>query len=253
MICTDMRETRGNWTADRRFFGRGGELVYLMLNRSSLSAELMPLIHERLLAENDPMNRIAHALSDPADTGASNTQIGYLPHLSLASYESLAEDWLNILKCNRLPEGHLFEPLFRITGLNIVVYLAERAQDEVGAPQPVPIVVDLTDGGNQQLREEAKVHLNLHRDAANRAVRAFVERVLGGCDRWRMALERSDTGLAKQALRERFGFTKGDDPRGNAATPAQQLEAFIEHAMQRDKNNIYKYLLLLAKDSGLAT
>lgn len=253
MICTDMREARGSWSADRRFFGRGGELVYLMLNRSSLALQLSELINNRLLSENDPINRIAHALSDSADTGASNTQIGYLPHLTLPAYDRLAEDWLNVLKCERLPEGHLFEPLFRITGLNLVVYLAERAQDEVGAPRPVPIVADLTDGGNQQLREEAKVHLNLHRDAANRAVKAFVERVLGGCDRWKMAQERSDPGLAKQALRDRFGFTKGEDKRGNAATPAQQLEAFIEHATQRDKNNIYKYLLPLAKASGLAT
>lgn len=253
MICTDMREARGGWTADRRFFGRGGELVYLMLNRSSFAVELKRLVQERLLSENDPMNRIAQALSDPADTGASNTQIGYLPHLTLSAYDRLAEDWLNVLMCNRLPEGHLFEPLFRITGLNIVVYLSERAQEEVGAPKAIPIVADLTDGGNQQLREEAKVHLNLHRDVANRAVRAFVERVLGDCDRWKMALERSDPGLAKQALKERFGFTKGDDQRGNAATPAQQLEAFIDHAMQRDKNNTYKYLLPLAKASGLAT
>ncbi|MGY6409433.1 MAG: hypothetical protein ACXIUV_00195 [Alkalilacustris sp.] len=253
MICTDMREAGGSWTADRRFFGRGGELVYLMLNRSSLASELMRLIDKRLLSETDPMNRIAQALSDPADTGASNTQIGYLPHLTLPAYDRLAEDWLNVLMCNRLPEGHLFEPLFRITGLNIVVYLAERAQDELGAPRRMPIVADLTDGGNQHLREEAKVHLNLHRDSANRAVRAFVEHVLGGCDRWRMAQQRSDPGLAKQALRERFGFTKGEEQRGGAATPAQQLAAFIEHAMQRDKNNIYKYLLPLAKASGLAT
>lgn len=253
MICTDMREARGSWTADRRFFGRGGELVYLMLNRSLLASGLKRLIHERLLSEDDPMNRIAHALSDPADTSASNTQIGYLPHLTLSAYDRLAEDWHNILLCDRLPEGHLLEPLFRITGLNLVVYLAERAQDEVGAQKAIPIVADLTDGGNQQLREEAKVHLNLHRDAANRAVRAFVERVLGDCDRWKMARERSDPGLAKQALKDRFGFTKGEEQRGNAATPEQQLEAFIEHALQRDKNNIYKYLLPLAKASGLAT
>jgi len=253
MICTDMRERRGNWETDRRFFGRGGELVYLMLNRSSRTVELMKLIKRRLLSETDPMNRIAQALSDPADTEASNTQIGYLPHLALPAYDRLAENWVNVLMCDRLPEGHLFEPLFRITALNIVVYLAERAQDEVGASQPLPIVADLTDGGNQQLREEAKGHLNRHRDAANRAVRAFVERVLEGCDRWKMARDRNDPGLAKQALKDRFWFTKGEEQRGGAATPAQQLEAFIEHAMQRDKNNIYKYLLPLAKASGLAT
>ena len=40
MICSDMREAANQgWSPDRRFFGRGGELVYLMLNRSRHAPE----------------------------------------------------------------------------------------------------------------------------------------------------------------------------------------------------------------------
>lgn len=258
LICTDMREARmkearGSWSPDRRFFGRGGELVYLMLNRSSLAETLGCQIKKRLLNPDDPMNRIAQALSDPADTSASNSPVGYLPYLKLPAYDRIAEDWLKILRCDHLPEGHLFEPLFRITSLNLLVYLAERARDEVGEADAVPIVADLTDGGNSQLREISKIHLNRHRDEANRAVKFFVERALGANERWKMAQERGDPGLAKQAICECFRFTKDDDQRGNASTPDQQLKAFIQQAVSRDKNNIHKYLLPLAKASGLAT
>lgn len=253
LICADMRETRGSWAVDRRFFGRGGELVYLMLNRSSRAKELGELINRRLLNPDAPVNRIAASLSDTAADGEANTHIGYLPFQQSPAYERLAEDWTGVLLSGRLPEGHLFEPLFRITGLNLAVYFGERASMEIGEGRRLPMVVDVTDGSNQQIREDAKIHLNLHRAAANRAAQALIEGVLDQCERWRLAIQRVDPGLAKQALRDRFGFVKGDYQRGNAQTPQEQLEAFIRHATSRDKNNIHKYLLPLSKSSGFVT
>lgn len=250
MICTDMREKQGSWGADRRFFGRGGEIVYLMLNRSTHAEEVGALVARRLLNPDDPMNQIAKALSDPDGSGQSNTHIGYLPHLWLPAYDRLAEDWRNILSCDRLPEGHLFEPLFRITGLNLIVYLAERAQAETGAASREPIIADLTDGGNAHLRDDAKKRLNLHRDAANGAVRAFITRGLSEDQAWKQALELSDPAEAKKVIEQRFSFR---DKEKRALSPKQQLEALIDTATKRDKNNIYKYLLPLAKGSGLVT
>ena len=152
MICTDMRETANrSWSADRRFFGRGGELVYLMLNRSSLASEIGGLVKKRFLNSNDPMNGIAAALCDPSDDGKTNAHVGYLPFRHHVAYERLAEDWRGILTLDRLPDGHLFEPLFRITGLNIVGYLAECARDEIGAAKAEPIIADLTDGDDKPI------------------------------------------------------------------------------------------------------
>ena len=253
MICPDLRESSNQgrgWSPDRRFFGRGGELVYLMLNRSRHVQPLGQLIGERLLNSEDPMNRIAHALSDRNDTDRSTPLIGYLPYRQHDAYDRLAGDWLGILRLRRLPRGHLFEPLFRITGLNLVVYLAERAREEVGAPSPEPIVVDLTDGADRQLRQCAKEHLNRHRLAANRAVRAFIERRIEADERWRTALALGNPAAAADALRQLFGFRSRELSRGS---PARQRDALIDNALTRDKNNIHKYLLPLAKGIGLAT
>ena len=252
MICPDLRESSSpgrGWSPDRRFFGRGGELVYLMLNRSRHVQPLSQLIGARLLNSEDPMNRIANALSDPNDTDSSNTHIGYLPYRHHDAYDRLAEDWLAILRLERLPHGHLFEPLFRITGLNLVVYLADRAREEVGAQSSEPIVTDLTDGSDSQLRQSAKEHLNRHRLAANRAVRAFIERRLETDEGWKAALALRSPPAAAKVLNQLFKFRTRDVPPG---APAKQRESFIEHALGRDKNNIHKYLLPLTKDIGLA-
>lgn len=253
MICPDLRESPSNrgWSPDRRFFGRGGELVYLMLNRSRHVKELSQQINDRLLSREDPMNRVASVLSDPNDAAASNAHIGYLPFRRHDAYDRLAEDWLGILRLARLPNGHLFEPLVRITGLNLVVYLAERAKEEMGAHRHEPIVADLTDGVDSQLRQSAKEHLNRHRLAANRAVRAFIERRLETDERWRTALALHNPPGAANALRELFNLAHGNED-GPVGEPTKQREWFTNRALNRDKNNIYKYLLPLTKDIGLA-
>ena len=251
MVCPDLRESSNrNWAPDRRFFGRGGELVYLMLNRSRHVQPLGRLIGDRLLNPDDPMNRIASALSDPNETKGSSAHVGYLPYRWHDAYDRLADDWIGILELERLPNGHLFEPLFRITGLNLVVYLAERAREEVGASSTEPIVADLTDGADGQLRESAKAHLNRHRQAANRAVRAFINRRLEADEGWKTARDLGSPTAAASALRQLFGFKNRDHRPG---APDKQLASFIDHALARDKNNIHKYLLPLAKNIGLAT
>lgn len=244
LILTDMRERAGAWSSDRRFFGRGGELVYLMLNRSARAAQVGTLIKNRLLSARDPMNLIAAKLAGPDTGSAATSKIGYLPLATHPAYERIAEDWERILSLN-LPNGHLFEPLFRMTGLNLFVYLAERAQGVCAALAREPIVMDMGNGQDKQLRELSKVHLNRHRHAANRAVRAYVEAVTEGDPGWQAAVEHGD---ARAALRALFNLKKADLPKTN---PIKQRDALIEEAMKRDKNNIYSYLLPLGKGIGL--
>lgn len=247
LLLTDMRESGGRWSSDRRFFGRAGELVYLMLNRSERAAQLGAQIQSRMLDAQDPMNLIAAKLAGPDTGGASNAQIGYLPLESHPAYDRMARDWEKILRRD-LPNGHLFEPLFRMTGLNLLVYLAERAQDLCGAPAREPIVMDMGNGQDKQLRELSKVHLNRHRHAANRAVRAYIEARTDGDTAWQTAVAHEDASAARQALKRLFNVKALEV---SQAAPLKQREALIEDACKRDKNNIHAYLLPLGKGVGL--
>ncbi len=240
MILPDMRESRGKWSIDRRFFGRAGELVYLMLNRSKLSESLNSLIEDSFGQSNDPLNQVANALSDPDEDDWSRTQIGYLPHKDHHAYLRLAEDWNAILRLNRLPKSHRFEPLFRITALNLVVYLAEIARDQVfpvgsGKARPVPIMMDFMDGSEKQLRDRSKEHFDWHRKLANRAVKKFVE-------------DHAKDTTPTKTLKVLFGVSPEDHP---TTPPETQLQEGIDQAIKRDKNNIYKFLLPLTKNAGL--
>jgi len=250
MICADMREgTNGSWSADRRFFGRGGELVYLMLNRSSRAKEIGDMVQMRFLDPENSMNRVAKSISDPESDVSTSTHIGYLPLSRHAAYDRLAYDWHGILSLG-LPNGHLFEPLFRITGLNLVVYLAERARDVIGMGEAEPIVADLTDGADKQLRDSSKEHLNRHRQAAIRAVEAFIEQRAAQDEGWNTAVLQGDGAAAKDVI-ERLFFYKSRN--ASPADPQRQLKELNDQAKSRPKNNAYKYLLPLVKGIGLAS
>ncbi|MBR2124032.1 MAG: hypothetical protein IJ934_02470 [Acetobacter sp.] len=254
-ICADMSK---NWSPDRRFFGRGGELVYLMLNKFSdrkAREELNQKIHQRFLNQKSPINKIAEALSesDSAD-GKSDIKIGCLPEHSFNAYKHMAEDWLNLLTCDDLPDEHLFDPLFRITGLNLVVYFAEVAQ-KIRQEPPIPLIVDLTEGNNQHLCQEAENCLLQHREAANKAIDTFVKHKLTEPDyhqKWQEALKRKDLLSAQNILKQAFALKENENFHKNL--PIEELLSnVIKRAQERSDNNIYKYLLPLTKGSGLVT
>lgn len=255
LLLHDFDVPARDWTADRRFFGRGGELVYLMLNRSSDAASIGRLLEDRLLSRTDPMNMIARALRDPAEAGPNaktprNKQlsIGYLPLAAHPAYERMGEDWKALLSLDGLPSTHLFEPLFRITGLNLVRYLAERAAEVCGAA-PEPILADFTDGEQKSLRTRSKDSLNRHRTRADDAVRVYVEKRLETSPDWDAAVKSSHKNRAAQVLHELFGVKKPDA----SVSPERQKRALIEDAQTRSKNNAAFYVLKLVKDIGLGT
>ena len=259
MVCDDLRERV--WSRDRRFFARGGELVYLMLNRSTRHDEVRKLIEEKLLDPQSAMNRIARAVSDPeSDRSSGDAGIGYLPLGHHDIYDQMAEDWINILSIDKLPHSHLFEPLFRLTGLNLTVYFAHRGQEILNAKRPEPIVADAQNGADVQLRESAKDHLNRHRAVANKAVEEFI-RQTAEQNGWSAALNQKSAADARDIIDRVFLKKKdekkdgkaGADKEGRHDEPEEQLRKLIKRAQTRDKNNISTFLLPLTKGIGLVT
>ncbi|MXZ50306.1 MAG: hypothetical protein F4Z09_05850 [Rhodobacteraceae bacterium] len=253
MILPDFRETKGNWTADRRFFGRGGELVYLMLNRSDQRNEVQKLIQERLLSCNDPYNKMVNSLSPTDSYGSSTTEIGYLPYIHHKSYNRLARSWIKILEQKLLTGSHLFDPLFRITGLNLILYLAERSKEITDRSRVEPFLIDLTDGNNYQLRQAARNNLNLHRDLQNDAVKSFITNKIESDKDWETACYMEDGNKAAEVIYKLFDCNVGNSRSYDGISHDEVLKSFINKAQRRSHNNANRYILSLSKQIGICT
>ena len=238
------------WTADRRFFGRGGELIYLMLNRSRQAQRLGGLIQDRLLSPGDPLNRLAATLSDPAD-GSSSVPMGYLPYADHDAFDRMAEDWLAVLGTERLPNGHLFDPLTRLTGLNLFRYVAEMSAEIRGPCVKVePILLDLQDGRDRRIMETSKSYYERHRKAAEVAVRAHVMAEVDEIPGWSAIVSSGHAVGARGALAKHFSWRMKEVEEG--LPPEALVERLVLEANTRSKNNLSTYLPPVAKHIGLA-
>lgn len=260
MICGDVRE--GDWTRDRRFFARGGELVYLMLNRSDKVHQVKGLIENRFLKSDNPISIIAKEISDPninVDRSVGEGDIGYLPYSDHNIYHQMADDWIKVLTNKKLSSSHLFEPLFRITGINLLRYFTLRNQEILREKNPEPIVADASNGVDVRLRESAKEHLNRHRSIANRAVEVYI-REAAERKGWSATLFQKNPEDAYDIIRTTFLNIReesGGKPHNgigkSGSDPEQLISKLIKDATDRSKNNIDKFLLPLTKGIGMVT
>ncbi len=145
---------------DRLFFARGGELLYLMLNRSSRADTLAKLIIAKPMREDNIWNVMAKKLMPIHDSGpgklVSIPEFGYLPFLERPEYEVLAEDWESILTLT-LPGAASLDPLMRITGLHMVRYMLNRSLEVIGDESSLKFTLEVAAPRKTALFELSKI------------------------------------------------------------------------------------------------
>ena len=245
------------WKTDRRFFGRGGEIVYLMLNRSTEHRGNLRKLLQKDFMDGDDFNCLAKKLSPPKENHVTGSAlIGYLPLKTHNSYDRLAKDWCSILSLEGPSVPQKFEALSCITALNLIRYFAERSSEtEHGVHDNSPhspefIPLDFLYGKRAELRKVSKEYLHRHREAVWTATDVHIERKLSKESRWR-----SVDNLDHEAVRSIIGevFYLQEKFRNNISGMAKPeiLEQFKLHARNRSHNSIAKEILPLARNAGL--
>lgn len=239
---------------DRRFFGRGGELVYLMLNRSRYAEELGGLIHKVFFSSDNSLDKMARLLSFEPDTLVL-AKIGYLPLLKHPSYDRIAEDWKAILAIPGVGPAQALLPLSNMTALNLVCYFIERAGEILeGIFKVIPL--DVTDGRNRNLRSLAKEYLKRLKNVIDQAVERYIQQEIGKDPHWINLQSNPDrknrSDLAKKAIINTFGYQKIQNDTATRS-PEEWLEQFIALALKRTHNQISKLIEPLGKHAGFVT
>lgn len=236
---------------DRRFFSRGGELLYLMLNRSGLTDELEGLVDARLLSSGSRWDKLAQVLEpvDEATKGVTFENIGYLPPPSHPCYRTLAEDWVRLLSLKALPDDNLPEPLMRLSGLAVVRFIIDRAAETLGIDrQPIPVdMVNSETVGVQKLSKDAFAR---HRDMTRKAIEKVVDDLVASDD-WQGAVrQQNPTAAAIKLSRERFGFPSDKDSGGlKYETLAQAIK---KEALDNHEMHLGRVIGFYAEQIGLA-
>jgi len=242
------------FVADRMFFGRGGEMVYLMLSRSAFAEQLAPIIKEQFLVSKDPVDRIAAKFVPDAPDRTAGGSIGYLPKRNHDSYDRMAKDWLSILTLKELPSPQKFEPLFRMTSLNLVRYFAERAQVVAGNSVVDPIPLDMLGGRDANLRDVSKAYLRRHRQVIEDAIESYIRAKIEPTPAWDAAQKQPDAAMqsaqALEVIQRTFEAHRWSVKSESVRKPDAWLAAFIHDAKRRSRNNISTMITPLGTNSG---
>ena len=244
--------TNVHGSPDRRFFARGGELLYLMLNRSGAGSDIKKRISKVLLRKGGAWDRVAQSLLPEDSQSNSDTvssRIGYLPYAERPEYKALGETWQRLLRLD-LPGEALFDPLMRLSALHMLLYALRRANEELGDSSEPRFVLEIASPQRSTLFELSAESLGANRMLPRRAVRAYVDSAKAD-ERWQSALQAQlPADAAREYLEQRFHWDSDDGP--PSGDPETIFRALRDYAEKRHQQHVAKVHLEWARQIGLA-
>lgn len=241
---------RGGVSNDRRFFARTGELLYLMLCRSSVADQLRGLLVSRFLENPAPYDSMARALQNEPQFSKAERAGAYLPCSAHPVFDRLAEDWLAILSLP-IPAYDAIPHLVAMTGLNLALYQLERAR-EVLDGDPVQLVCEIVSPRKSVVRDLSADSYQRNNGLPQQAVERFVRRVTE-TEEWISAVGSDDPVLnAADILKGTYGWPDTDDD-DLPSDPNALIEQLADRAVSRHKQHIGKIHMTWARAIGLSS
>lgn len=237
-------------TNDRRFFGRTGELLYLMLCRGQRKDELRDALSSRLTNNDSNWDRLITCLQPPeAEEYGSERANAFLPYVSHPCFDKLAEDWLLILKSN-IPGFDVFPHLVNLAGLHIVLYQLTVSRQILGYEAPVMLLCEVVAPKKTLIRE---LSCDLYQENSTlpaNAVDQFIS-IFENSPEWQLANAGNDAfEKCRGLLQEKMHW--GEDYEG-PNDPQQLLTALKQAAMRRHRQHVANIHRNYGREIGLVS
>lgn len=259
-LYEDLRiDDNGNASNDRRFFGRTGEVAYLMLCRSGLGDELAKEFRPLLLNSESKWDRLVAQLQPPQgeiEKSATSRTSAYLPYQASPDYNALAKDLLALLR-TRLPGYDVLPHLVNLLGLHLVLYFLRRAAEVARPKDGVHLVLEMIAPKRTTVRDLALESYQNNNHLSLQAVEGYIESELVGSMEWKAALTSEDPFLdATQVIEQKLQWNEaknaGQKYKG-IRTPEELLQTLKEKARERHGQHVANTHARYASAIGLAS
>lgn len=237
-------------TNDRRFFGRTGEMLYLMLCRTQRKDELLAALKSRLAKTDSTWDSIIKCLQ-PADEDqlSSERANSFLPYTQHQCFDQLAEDWLSILRLN-IPGFDVFPHLVNLAGLHLITYQLGVSRQVLGLESPLHLICEVVAPRKTLVRE---ISCDLYQEnnlLPAQAVETFISRIENS-PAWQQALaENGAFEKCRKILRDEVRW--GEDYEG-PNDPEQLITALRQAAMKRHRQHVANIHRNYGREIGLVS
>jgi hypothetical protein len=239
-------------TNDRRFFGRTGEVLYLMCCRAERKKELVMAL-EKCLTRTDPTwDTVVKSLQPAEDEMFSRDRANaFLPYAENPCFNDLVEDWLAILRLN-ITGFDVFPHLVHLAGLHLIKYQLSIARRQLGFSDSPYFVCEVVAPRKTLVRE---ISCELYQDnnlLPARAVEAYITNVESS-PAWKQAITESGAfEKCRAILLETVRWGDESDYSG-PGDPDQLLLALRQAAMKRHRQHVANIHRNYGRDIGLVS
>ncbi len=237
-------------TNDRRFFGRTGEILYLMLCRAKGKFELLSLLKQRLSEFNSTWNTIIKCLQPKEESTLSSERANaFLPYEEHPCFDDLASDWLAIMRLN-IPGFDIFPHLVNLAGLHLLRYQLFISWQLLKKNNPLSLVCELVAPKRTLVREISCEQYQANNLLPGQAIEKFISNVEES-DEWREALDSSDAfERCRRLLIDKVHWGKDYEGTNN---PVALISSLRQAAMKRHRQHVANIHRNYGRDIGLVS
>lgn len=240
-------------TNDRRFFGRTGEVLYLMCCRAQRKKELVAAL-EKCFAKADPTwDVVVRSLQPAEDESLSRDRANaFLPYAQNPCFDELVEDWLAILRLN-ISGFDVFPHLVNLAGLHLLKYQLAIARQILGFSDSPSFVCEVVAPRKTLVREISCEQYQDNNLLPARAVEAYIAKVEAS-PAWKQAIAGSGAfEKCRAILLDTVRWGDESDYSGPPGDPEQLLQALRQAAMKRHRQHVANIHRNYGRDIGLVS
>lgn len=223
-----------NWGRQYIYFGRTGELLYLMLCRSSQREALKK--HLAMIFETPNKWDMLLKLLQPPETNRSNRGYSYLPYKQHPTFDTLGEDWLNLFQM-ALPGFDVFPHLRTLGALHVMLYQLTIAAAWSKKEKPA-LVCEVVAPKKTLVREVSIDSYQHNNELPRQAVKALIENIQTS-DEWQAALVQPGAfARCRELLKDRVWWPMRDKDYEGANDPTQLLNELRDEALRQHQQHV---------------
>ena len=217
------------------YFGRPGELLYLMLTRSphapSLKCHLATALERR-----DQCDELVALMQPDIPDDLQKKGDSYLPYRAHPTFEDLGSDWLNIFELG-LPRFDAYPYLTILGTLHLALYQLVTAAAFCGDDRP-SFVCEVVAPRKTLVRELSVMSYLRNNELPARAVDEYIQK-LGRTDEWKVAAaDPSAFATCRQLARDYARWPRDDDDYNGPAEAEELLVELRRAALQRHRRHV---------------
>lgn len=249
-------DTKKSHSMDRRFFTRGGEVLYMMISRAKNADSLKSLMQD--IFENPTQNKrwndLLGTLRDEENIYSNDTQLGFLGAESHEVFDQLVDDLIALLNSD-IPHNDLFEHFSSISSFYMVHFILTVAlqnkktsllkSGEEKVIYPIELLAPRSDHVRRSSRQIYKINEDLPLEALSKVFDDYMQTLEDIADKEKL-VEKLDVELNFDYKNDDNYFKEGF----NLSEIKTKIWAEISKKAKNDLLSIHRILL---KGSGLAS